>query len=182
MAIRDALQEQATARRKGARAGEARPQSSHVYGGVPRGAARGQLEPLRHQVVDPPVAPARLPKHLLQQVLCPSCNVIPTAPLPPGVASGAVGPRLQAPFAPRIGRFPRSRRGAIEAAIAIFDPKAEISLGTQSAIEKRTSETLTPAWEEAKNAVRASAVAHADATSYGRAACPLSPAGPLHAV
>jgi hypothetical protein len=85
--------------------------------------------------VDPPVAPEQLTKHLLQQVLCPCCNVITTVPLPRGVASGAVGPRLQAPFALRVGRFPTSRRGAIEAAIALFDPKAEISLGTQSALE-----------------------------------------------
>jgi transposase len=83
------------------------------------------------------------------------------------VPSGAVGPRLQAVFALMVGRFRLSRREALEAVVSLFGPKAEVSLGTLSALEGRTSAALAPAWEEAKAGMRASAVAHADETSYG---------------
>lgn len=146
---------------------EAHPQSCHFCGGGLRVAAHGQLEPIRHQVVDLPVALAQVTEYLLHRVFCPRCGVITTAPLPPGVPSGAVGPRLQAVFALMVGRFRLSRREALEAIVALFGPKAEVSLGTLSALEGRTSAALAPAWEEAKAAMRASAVAHADETSYG---------------
>jgi transposase len=145
---------------------EAHPKCCHLCGGDLRGAARGVLDPVRHQVVDLPVAPAELAEYLLHRVLCPRCGVVTTAPLPAGVPSGAVGPRLQAVFALLVGRFRLSRREALEAAAALFGPKAEVSLGTLSALEKRTSEALAAGWEEAKVAVRASAIAHADETSY----------------
>lgn len=130
------------------------------------GAARGVLDPVRHQVVDLPVALAQVAEYLLYRVLCPRCGVVTTAPLPPGVPSGAVGPRLQAVLTLLVGRFRLSRREAMEAIVSLFGPKAEVSLGTLSALERRTSEALATGWEEAKAAVRASAIAHADETSY----------------
>lgn len=147
---------------------EAHPQSCHLCGGKLRGAVRGALEPVRHQVVDLPVAPAQVTEYVLHRVACPCCGVTTAAPLPPGAPSGAVGPRLQAVFALMVGRFRLSRREAIEAAVSLFGPKAEVSLGMLSALEGRTSAALAAAWEEAKAAMRASAVAHADETSYGR--------------
>jgi transposase len=146
---------------------EEHPGSCHLCGGHLRGAKRGALDPVRHQVVDVPAAPAEVTEYVLHRVLCPCCGVVTTAPLPAGTPSGAVGPRLQAIFALMVGRFRLSRREALEAIVALFGPKAEVSLGTLSALEGRTSAALAPAWEEARAAVRASAVAHADETSYG---------------
>ena len=148
---------------------EAHPKCCHLCGGSLRGAARGVLDPVRHQVVDLPVALAEVMEYVLHRVLCPRCGVVTTAPLPPGTPSGVVGPRLQAVFALLVGRFRLSRREALEAVVSLFGPKAEVSLGTLSALEGRTSAALGTPWEEAKAAVRASAVAHADETSYGRA-------------
>lgn len=146
---------------------EAHPKCCHVCGGHLRGAVRGALDPVRHQVVDLPVAPAEVTEYVLHRVVCPCCGVTTAAPLPSGASSCAVGPRLQAVFALMVGRFRLSRREALEAIVALFGPKAEVSLGTLSALEGRTSAALAAAWEEAGAAVRASGVAHADETSYG---------------
>jgi transposase len=145
---------------------EARPETCRICGEHLRGAASGGLEPVRHQVVDLPAASAQVTEYVLHRTVCRCCGVTITAPLPSGVPPGAVGPRLQAVFALLVGRFRLSRREAREAVVSLFGPKAEVSLGTLSALEGRTSAALAPAWEQARDAVRASGVAHADETSF----------------
>lgn len=145
---------------------EHRPTACHVCGR--RIVANGSDDPVLHQVVDLPPAPAEVTEHVLHRGFCPCCKVTVTAPLPPGVPRSAVGPRLQAVLALLVGRFRLSRREAAEAAVALFGPKAAVSVGTVSALEGRTSVALAPAWEEAEEAARTSLVTHADETSFGR--------------
>lgn len=128
------------------------------------------LAPVRRQIVDLPRAAAEVTEHVLRRGVCRCCKVTTTAPLPPGVPEGVVGPRLQAVLALLVGRFRLSRREAREAAVALFGPKAEVSLGTISALEARTSTALKPAYQEAEQAVREATVVCADETSFRRAA------------
>jgi transposase len=127
------------------------------------------LDPVRHQVVDIPPATAQVTEHVCGRGVCPCCGVITTAPLPPDVPSGIVGPRLQAVLALLVGRYRLSRREAQDAVVALFGPKAEFALGTISALESRTSTALEAAYREAENAVRKAAVVCADETSFRRA-------------
>jgi hypothetical protein len=64
------------------------------------------------------------------------------------------------------GRFRLSRRETLEAAVALFGPRARLCLGTLIALEKRTRAALLPADEEAAKAVLNSAVVNPDETSY----------------
>jgi transposase len=145
---------------------EHQPTACHVCGG--RVVADRSLAPVLHQVVDLPPASAEVTEHVLHRGGCSCCGVLVTAPLPGGVPHGAVGPRLQAVLALLVGRFRLSRREAKEAAVTLFGPKAEVSLGTISALEARTSRALRPAYEEAERAVRTAAVVCADETSSPR--------------
>ncbi len=70
----------------------------------------------------------------------------------------AVGPRLQAVLSTLSGRFRLSRREVLEAAEALFGPKARLGLGTLAALEERTRRALTAAYEEAARAVQKSAI------------------------
>ncbi len=142
------------------------PKQCHLCGG--RVVADGTLDPVVHQVVDLPPTSAEVAEHLRHRAFCSCCGVTVTAPLPPGVPEGLVGPRLQAVFALLVGRFRLSRREAQEAVVALFGPKAEVSLGTISALEARTSVALKPAYREAEQAVREASVVHADETSFRR--------------
>lgn len=145
---------------------EHHPTACQVCGG--RVKTDPTLDPARHQVVDLPPTAAEVTEHVLYRGVCSCCKVTSTAPLPAGVPSGAVGPRLQAVFALLVGRYRLSRREAREAAISLFGPRAEVALGTVSTMEARASAALDPAYREAERAVRAASVIFADETSYAR--------------
>lgn len=123
-------------------------------------------EPVRHQVADLPRIVAVIVEYLLHQVVCPGCGKRTRAELPPGVPAGCVSERMQAVMAVLTGRFRLSRREARELLVAFFGEKAEIADGTIVELEKRTSEALKPAYDEALETVRKAEVANADETGW----------------
>jgi hypothetical protein len=64
------------------------------------------------------------------------------------------------------GRCRLSRREARDIAVALFGPKARVSLGTVAAMERRTSKALRPAYDEALDAIQSADFVHADETSW----------------
>jgi transposase len=122
-------------------------------------------EPEVVQVVDLPPVAAEVTEYTLGTKCCPGCGHVTAAPLPTGV-EGAIGLRFQAVLAVLVGRFRLSRREVQEAALALFGPKARVSLGWISVLEQRTAQALLPAYVEIEAAVRASPVVNADETSW----------------
>ena len=123
-------------------------------------------EPERHQVVEIPAAAAQVTEYVVERVTCSGCGLTTCAPLPLGVAEGAIGPRLQAVLALLVGRFRLSRREAEEACRSLFGDKARVSLGWISELEQRTAAALEPADRDVADYVRASPVVHADETLF----------------
>lgn len=123
-------------------------------------------EPARHQVADLPRVVAFITEFLLHELICPKCGGRTRAELPPGVPAGCVGERLQAVLSVLTGRFRLSRREAGELLVAFFGEKAGIADGTIVELEKRTSEALKPACDEALETVRKAEVVNADETSW----------------
>jgi transposase len=128
--------------------------------------AYGLLDPWRHQVVDLPPVSAFVTEYLMHGAVCGACGERTLASLPEGVMPWAVGPRLQAVLSTLSGRFRLSRREVLEAAEALFGPKARLSLGTLVALEERTRLALTAAYEEAARGVQEASIVHPDETSY----------------
>ncbi len=129
-----------------------------------RGDAVG--EPVHHQVVDIPPMLAEVWDYVLQQMRCPDCGEVTRPGLPEGVPTGLVGPRLQAIYALLTGRGRLSRREAPEMVGAMLGPKAVVSLGTVSTMERLTSEALKAAYDEALEEVRRAPVVNADETGW----------------
>lgn len=121
-----------------------------------------------HQVVDVPPATAEVTEYRRFRVTC-ACGAATTAELPVEVPSTCVGPRLQAVLTTLTGRYRLSRREAQEVAVSLFGPKAEVSLGTLFALERRSSEALAPVYREAAGAVRKEDVANLDETGWREA-------------
>ena len=121
---------------------------------------------LPHQVVEIPPVVAQVTEYVLHEALCPGCGETTMAMLPEGVPTTCVGVRFQAILALLTGRYRISRREAGEAVVALFGQKAEISVGTVSAMEKRTSEALAPAYDEALAKIQNADSVNADETSW----------------
>ena len=120
---------------------------------------------LVHQVVDLPPTAAQVTEYRCEERRC-TCGETTRAELPEGVPAGVAGPRLQAVVALLTGRYRLSRREAKEAVEALYGPKARLSLGTVVALEQRTAESLEEIHAEAREAVRGTAVVHADETLW----------------
>lgn len=123
-------------------------------------------EPERCQVVELPAVVAEVTEHMLERRICRRCGHTTTAPRPDAALGGAIGPRFQAVLAVLVGRFRLSRREAQEAALALFGPKARVSLGWIAALEGRLTATLDTSYAQVEAHVRASALVHADETSF----------------
>lgn len=121
---------------------------------------------LVHQVVDLPPTAAQVTEYRCEERRCPGCGEATRAGLPEGVPAGNTGPRLQAVVALLTGRYRLSRREAREAVEALYGPKARLSLGTVVALERRTAGALEEIHAEARDAVRRTAVVHADETLW----------------
>ena len=134
-----------------------------------RPAAVAGLAPWRHQVVEFPPVSAFVTEYLMHGAVCDACGERTQASLPEGVMPWAVGPRLQAVLSTLSGRFRLSRREVLEAAEALFGPKARLGLGTLVALEERTRRALTAAYEEAARAVQEASIVHPDAPRTTRA-------------
>ncbi len=120
-------------------------------------------EPIRHQVVEVPKAPARVTEDQLHALQCP-CGCVTRADLPEGVPSGAFGPRLGGIVAVLSGGYRLSKRAIQRLVADLFG--VEISLGSISGCEAAMSQTLAPVVEEARAFVQEQAVVHADETGW----------------
>ena len=123
-------------------------------------------ESLAHQVVEIPPVAAEVTEWVLHEARCPGCGHTTTAALPDGVPTGCAGVRLQATMALLTGRCRITRREACEIAVSLFGPKAQMSMGTVCAMERRTSRALAPVYDEALDAIQNAEFAHCDETSW----------------
>ena len=123
-------------------------------------------ETLAHQVVEIPPVVAEVTEYVLHEARCPGCGETTMAMLPEGVPTTCVGVRFQAILALLSGRCRLSRRETRDTVIALFGEKARISVGTVSAMEKRTSEAVAPAYDEALAKIQNADFVHGDETSW----------------
>jgi transposase len=102
------------------------------------------------------------------EVECPRCGAFTRAEFDPSrIPSSAFGPCLTAVVAMLTGAYHISRRKTRKLLLELFG--IEVSLGAISAIERRASEALAAAYEEAEREVQYARVKHADATTWTRA-------------
>lgn len=121
-----------------------------------------------HQVVEVPVAPAEVSEYRRYERRC-ACGKTTAAEFPSEIPAVCVGPRLQAVLSTLSGRYRLSRRETQEVVVSLYGRKAEVALGTISALERRTSEALNPAYDGAIEAVRQSKSAGLDETGWPEA-------------
>jgi transposase len=126
-------------------------------------------EPLRHQVAElPPVLP-EVDEYQLHRLACPRCGKRTCAALPPGVPTGAFGPRLRAVLSVLVGAYRLGKRPAQQ---LVFDLLGlSISLGMIARLERQGATVLEAPVEELRQHVRDAVSAHIDETSWwqGRA-------------
>lgn len=120
--------------------------------------------PQRHQVIEIPPIVAEIFEYRLHTLCCEHCGAETRASLPEGVPQGAFGPRLQAVVSALSGRYHLSKRNA-QALLADFFG-VELSLGSISALEQRTSEILRAPVTEAREYIREQPVVHMDETGW----------------
>ena len=123
-------------------------------------------DPYRHQVIDIPPVVAKIVEYLLHALKCSRCGEVTLADLPEDVPNQCAGPRLQAILSLLTARFRVTRREARDVVIALFGEKAEVSEGTVSNLERRTSEAIKPAYEEALDAVQNAEFVNCDETGW----------------
>jgi transposase len=121
-------------------------------------------EPIRHQVAEvPPVTPV-VDEYRLHRLVCPRCRTSTCATLPPGVPTGASGPRLRAILTVLVGGYRLGKRPVRQ---LVFDLLGlTISVGMISRLERQAAEELEAPVEELRQYVRNAAVAHIDETSW----------------
>ena len=124
-------------------------------------------EPYRHQVTEIPPVIAEVVEYRLHTLSCPECGTATCAELPPGVPRGAFGPRLQAMVSLLTGRYRLSKRDTAEIMDDFF--QADISVGSVCRLERRSSEAISGAVEEAREYVKEQAVVHMDETGWREA-------------
>lgn len=120
--------------------------------------------PRRHQVAEIPKVKPRVTEYRLHALRCGRCKTVTTAGLPPGVASGAFGPRAMATVSLLSGFYKLGRRSAAEAMRDLFG--LTMSLGSVPACERTTSAVLAEPVAEAQAHVKEQSVKHADETSW----------------
>lgn len=126
--------------------------------------------PERHQVSELPPVRIAVTEYQLQRVRCPGCGAQTRAALPPGVPSGAFGPRLQAAVALLSGRYRLSRRAVVGVLADLVG--ADLALGSVDALCRQTAAALAQPMAEVERAIRAAPVANADETSWRQAGKP----------
>lgn len=117
-------------------------------------------EPLCHQVIEIPPVVAEIVEYALHALKCRRCGEITTADLPEGVPNQCAGPRLQASLSLLTARFRVTRREARDLVVALFGEKAQVSEGTVTNLEQRTSQAIKPAYDEALDALQNAEFVH----------------------
>ena len=111
----------------------------------------------------PPVVPV-VDEYRLHRLTCPRCRTSTCATLPPGVPTGAFGPRLRAILGVLAGGYRLGKRPIRQ---FVFDLLGlTISTGMIARLERRGAEELEAPVEELRQFVRTAAVAHIDETSW----------------
>ena len=123
--------------------------------------------PQRHQVVEiPPVRP-HVTEYQMHALRCPCCDVLTEAELPESVTRSSFGPSVQAWIGLLSGTYRLSKRNV---AALLSDAFAlDLSVGSVSQLEHRTSEALAVPVEEARDYVRRQAAVHIDETGWREA-------------
>jgi transposase len=121
-------------------------------------------EPARHQVAELPPITVLLTEHRLHRLRCPDCGLTARAALPPEVAAGAFGPRLEAAVATLSVRNRLSRRQLVELADELFG--CTLATGTVDAILARTGAALDAAYHGLLEHVRSSPAVNIDETGW----------------
>ena len=120
--------------------------------------------PYRHQVMDIPSVVAEVTEYRLHTLTCPDCGTETRGELPTGVPSRAFGPRLQAMVSLLSGRYHLSKRDVAEVMRDFF--QADLSLGSVSTLEQRTSQAIEQPVNEAQQYVKQQPVVHLDETGW----------------
>jgi transposase len=121
-------------------------------------------EPIRHQVAElPPMRPV-VDEYRLHRLRCDRCGARTCAPLPPGVPSGAFGPRLRAILSVLAGAYRLGKRPIRQMASDLFG--LSISTGMTCRLERQGAAELQAPVEELRQHVRDAASAHIDETSW----------------
>ena len=123
-------------------------------------------DPYRHQVIDIPPVVAKVVEYLLHALECSRCGEVTLADLPEDVPNQCAGPRLQAILSLLTARFRITRREARDLVVALFGEKAEVSVGTIFNLERRTSEAIKPAYNEALDAIQNADFVNCDETGW----------------
>jgi transposase len=124
-------------------------------------------EPHRHQVTEVPPIVAEVTEYRLHTLTCTECHTKTRAELPAGVPQGAFGPRLQAMVSLLSGRYRLSKRETADVMADFF--QADMSLGSVSALEQRTSQAIREPVEEAREYVKTQPVVNMDETDWREA-------------
>src|SRR4051812_25705152 len=121
-------------------------------------------EPIRHQVAElPPVKPT-VDEYRLHRLTCPRCRTSTCATLPPGVPTGAFGPRLRAILSVLAGGYRLGKRPIRRLAFDVLG--LTISVGMICRLERQSAAELEAPVEGLREYVREAAVAHIDETSW----------------
>lgn len=121
-------------------------------------------EPARHQVSELPEIAVKVTEHRLQRQCCPACGQTARAELPPEVAGGAFGPRLEAAVSTLSVRNRVSRRDTVELAGELFG--THLCAGSVDAILERTSAALEEPHEHLLEHVRCAPAVNIDETGW----------------
>jgi transposase len=144
----------------------------HLFPEVCLGCARALPEipdaaACRYQQLDLREHRPHLTEWLRHEVQCPHCGICTRAQYDSDkIPSCAFGPCLTATVALLTGAYHLSRRKTRRLLLELFG--ITVSLGAISAMEKRASEALASAHEEALREVQYAEVKHADATTWTR--------------
>jgi transposase len=121
-------------------------------------------EPIRHQVAEvPPIHPV-VDEYRLHRLRCPRCRTSTCATLPPGVPTGAFGPRLRAILSVLAGAYRLGKRPIRRLSFDLLG--LSISTGMISRLERQAADVLDAPVEELRQYVRDAASAHIDETSW----------------
>src|SRR5512135_569610 len=121
-------------------------------------------EPLRHQVAEmPPMQPV-VDEYRLHRLTCPRCGTSTCATLPPGVPTGAFGPRLRAILSVLAGAYRLGKRPIRRLADDLLG--LSLSTGMICRLERQTTDVLEPPVGELRQHIRDAASAHIDETSW----------------
>jgi len=120
--------------------------------------------PDRKQVTEVPRVEPETVEYRYHALACDSCGHVNRAERPEGVPSGSFGPRLMAMVAICTGKYRMSKRTVQE----LFEDFLGVQLSTGSVcnIESEVSDALAAPVAEAREAVRAEEIAHADETGW----------------